>query len=208
INRHLEQLVAGQEVRIPYYDFKTGRRYDERTPMQIRSEDVILIDSLHGLFPDMTTSIQDEHKFRLYLEPLLQMKDDQSRYLRWTDLRLIRRMLRDAVHRAYDPRRTLEHWHYVRASELRHIIPNLPQADAIINTSLPYELPIYAARMLADFERWVADYRADPLRQDAYHRAGRVLRMLQQVTPIADDSPVPGDSILREFIGGSIYEHA
>ena len=92
------------------------------------------------------------NKFKLYLEPLLQMKDYDGKYVRWTDIRLIRRMLRDASHRAYDPRRTLEHWHYVRSSEMRNIIPNLKEADYIINTGLPYELPIYSSKMLSSFE--------------------------------------------------------
>jgi uridine kinase len=207
INEHLKHLVAGDEVRIPFYDFKTGKRQNERTPMKLGPNDVVLIDSLHGLYPAMTQDIPDEQKFRLYLEPLLQMKGTDGRYVRWTDLRLIRRMLRDAVHRAYDPRRTLEHWHYVRASELHYIIPNVNEADYIVNTGLPYELPLYAARMLDLFAQWEQEYTNDPLREDAYIRARRVHTLLKMVTPVADDSPVPEDSVLREFIGGSCYHY-
>jgi uridine kinase len=207
INQHLIQLLAGQEVVIPFYDFKTGRRHDAQTPMKIKPDDVILIDSLHGLYPGMTTGIPDEQKFRLYLEPLLQMKDNNGRYVRWTDIRLIRRMLRDATHRAYDPRRTLEHWHYVRSSELRHIIPYINTTNYIINTGLPFELPIYAARMREDFATWAEEYRDDPLRSDAFIRAKRVHRLLEQVTPVTDDAAIPADSVLREFIGGSCYEY-
>ncbi|RLD05394.1 MAG: response regulator SirA [Chloroflexota bacterium] len=208
IDEHIRELIAGKKVAIPFYNFKTGNREQSRTTMQIGPKDVILIDSLHGLYPAMTASIPDDQKFKLYLEPLLQMKDKHGKYVRWTDLRLIRRMLRDAVHRAYDPRRTLTHWHYVRASEMRHILPNNFLADYIVNTGLPYELPIYAHRMLDNFTEWVEDYRDDPLREDAYIRAKRVHELLTQVTPVADDSPVPADSILREFIGGSCYEAA
>ena len=92
--------------------------------MKLNEDELILIDSLHGLFPALTSAIPDENKFKLYLEPLLQMKGEDGEYIRWTDIRLIRRMLRDATHRAYDPRQTLEHWHYVRSSEMRNIIPN------------------------------------------------------------------------------------
>lgn len=207
INEHLVHLISGQEVLIPFYDFKTGKRYLNQTPMRLKQEDIILIDSLHGLYPDMTKDLPDEQKFRLYLEPLLQMKDYDGKYMRWTDLRLIRRMLRDATHRAYDPRRTLEHWHYVRASEMRHIIPNITKTDYIINTGLPYELPIYRARMLDEFSTWIEEYRDNPLRQDAFSRASRVYDLLRQITPIEDDSPIPPDSVLREFIGGSCYEY-
>jgi len=207
INKHLVELFQGKEVRIPFYDFKSSIQYPDQTPMRLKSGDIILIDSLHGLYPDMTSDINREHKFNLYLEPLLQMKDNDGKYVRWTDIRLIRRMLRDASHRAYDPRRTLEHWHYVRSGEMRHIIPNITEADYIINTSLPYELPVYAARMLQSFREWIEVYRDDPLRQDAFSRAARVYDLLHQITPVADESSIPRDSLLREFIGGSCYEY-
>jgi len=162
---------------------------------------------LHGLFPDMSAGIPEEVKFKLYLEPLLQMKGPDDRYIRWTDLRLIRRMLRDSVHRAYNPRQTLEHWHYVRSSELRHIIPYLSTADHIINSSMPYELSLYRPRLLPNFIEWADQYHDEPLRQDAYIRASRVRKVLEAVDAVEDDSPVPTDSVLREFIGGSSLEY-
>jgi uridine kinase len=207
INDHLVRLIRGEEVRIPYYDFKESKQYLDQTAMCLKPGDIILIDSLHGLYPDMTKDLPDELKFRLYLEPLLQMKDINGKYVRWTDLRLIRRMLRDAIHRAYNPKRTIEHWHYVRASEMRHIIPNIVTTDYIINTGLPYELPIYRSRMLDDFAAWIDEYRDNPLRQDAFSRASRIRGLLEQVTPIEDESLVPPDSVLREFIGGSCYDY-
>jgi uridine kinase len=207
INEHLVDLFNGKEVRIPFYDFKSGKQFPDKTPMKLNEGEIILIDSLHGLYPAMTRDIEREYKFNLYLEPLLQMKDNYGIYVRWTDLRLIRRMLRDASHRAYDPRRTLEHWHYVRSSEMRHIVPNIVNTDYIINTGLPYELPIYANRMLKSFESWTEEYRSNPLRQDAFSRAARVNDLLKQITPVEDESAIPADSVLREFIGGSCYEY-
>ena len=170
--------------------------------MRLAASEILLIDSLHGLYPPMTEDVPDEIKFKLYLEPLLQMKGPAG-YIRWTDLRLVRRMLRDATHRAYQPQQTLEHWHYVRASEMRNIIPYHGTADFIINSAMPYELPLYRARLFDSFERWEALYADDPLRQDAYTRAARLHQALGAVIPIEDDSAVPPDSVLREFIGGS-----
>jgi uridine kinase len=207
INRHLKQLIAGEPAQIPFYDFKTGRRTDRQTPLRLGADEMLLIDSLHGLYPDMTGDIPDEQKFKLYLEPLMQMKDDQGQYVRWTDLRLIRRMLRDAVHRAYDPRRTLEHWHYVRSSEKRNILPNASRADYIVNSAMPHELCIYRARLLDQFIQWEQAYRDNPLRHDAHARAARLATLLQTVAPVTDESIVPPDSVLREFIGGSCYEY-
>lgn len=207
INEHLKALVEGQEVLIPFYDFKTGTRTLDQTPMQLKSNEILLIDSLHGLYPPMTEGIPDEVKGKIYIEPLLQMKDQQGEYIHWADLRMIRRMLRDAEHRAYDPQRTLEHWHYVRSSELRHIIPNLHTADIVINSAMPYELPIYSARLLDSFEEWTEKYEDDPVRQDAYMRARRMYSVLKTVEPVHDETPIPPESVIREFIGGSSLKY-
>ncbi|MGE5223575.1 MAG: ATP cone domain-containing protein [Omnitrophica WOR_2 bacterium] len=207
INQHLNQLISGKEVQIPFYDFKTGHRTNDRTPLKLGKNEVLLIDSLHGLYPEMTSDIYDEQKFKIYLEPLLQMKGPDGKYVRWADLRLIRRMLRDASHRAYDPRRTLEHWHYVRSSEMRNIIPYINGTDYIINSGMPYELCIYRARLLDEFATWMNQDHADPLRTDAYKRAARIFGLLSHVLPVADDSNIPADSVIREFIGGSSYHY-
>ena len=207
INQHLVRLLAGEEMLLPHYDFKAGKRYDDVTPMRLGPNDIILIDSLHGLFSDMMKDVPDERKFKLYIETLLQMKGPDGRFVRWTDLRLMRRMLRDARHRAYNPQQTLEHWHYVRSSELRHIIPYINTADYIINSALPYELPVFRPKLIEHFAAWVEHYRNDPLRQDAFVRAQRVHDLLRSITPAEDESLVPPDSLLREFIGGSCYEY-
>jgi uridine kinase len=135
------------------------------------------------------------------------MKNSEGQFIRWTDLRMIRRMLRDASYRAYNPEQTLLHWHYVRASELRNIIPNIGTADYIINSAMPYELPLYKHKLLQNFKNWVNKFKNDPLHEDAYLRAFRVLKILNEVEPVDDDSPIPPDSVLREFIGGSIYKY-
>ncbi len=207
INEHLAALVEGQEVQIPFYDFRTGKRHLNHTALKLNEGDIILIDSLHGLYPDLTASIPSEAKFLLYIEPLLQMKGPDGRYVRWTDLRLMRRMERDTAHRAYSPTQTLEHWHYVRSSELRHIMPYIGSVDYIVNSSLPYELPVMANRLARQFAQWKEQYRDDPLRTDAHRRAERIHQLLSAITPVADESPIPPDSLLREFIGGSCYHY-
>jgi len=207
INEHLYKLANGEEVKVPFYDFRTGKRHLDHTAMQISDDEIILIDSLHGLYSDMTQSIEDEQKFKLYLEPLMQIKDDRGNYVRWADIRLMRRMLRDAIHRAYDPTRTLLHWHYVRSSEMRNIIPFINTTDYIINSAMPYELSIYKPKLTDQFSNWVKSYQNDPLRLDAYNRAKRVLHTFSQISSVENDDVVPEDSVLREFIGGGCYEH-
>jgi uridine kinase len=205
INQHLHALLSGEQVVMPYYDFKEGKSFPEHTPLRLKSGDIILIDSLYGLFPPLTDGIEDA-KVKIYLEPLLQMKMRDRNYVRWTDMRLMRRMLRDATTRAYDYEKTLTHWHYVRSSEMRNIIPYSDTADFIINTSMPYELSLYKDKLLGHFNEWVPRYRSDPLRQDAFIRAERIQALLQTITPQPDDTLVPRDSVIREFIGGLIMD--
>ncbi|MCF7792581.1 MAG: response regulator SirA [Candidatus Cloacimonetes bacterium] len=207
INEHISKLCNGEEVLIPFYDFKTGTRHLERSKMKLKKGEILLIDSLHGLYPPMSESISDNQKFKVYIESLLQVKDNDGKYIRWSDIRMMRRMLRDASHRAYKPQQTLEHWHYVRASEMRHIIPNQTRADYIISSGMPYELPLYKASLFAEFEKWKDAYRNNPEKEDADLRAQRTFNVLKQFEAVEDDSPVPKDSVLREFIGGSKYEY-
>ncbi|MDO9547305.1 MAG: ATP cone domain-containing protein [Pelolinea sp.] len=207
INQHLAELVEGKEVHIPFYNFKEGKRNGSQIKMQIGKNDIILIDSLHGLYPPMTEGIAPEKKYKLYLEPLLQMKDSKDQYIRWTDIRLMRRMLRDEAFRGYDPERTLTHWHYVRSGEMRHIIPNNIYADFIINSAMPYELSIYKSRLYDQFKTWVDKYKEDPLREDAYARAQRGYDLLSEIPELTDASFVPSDSVIREFIGGSSLKY-
>jgi uridine kinase len=124
--------------------------------------------------------------------------------VRWTDLRLLRRMMRDAAHRGYDPERTLLHWHYVRRGELKHIIPHVGRADAVINGALPYELAVLKPHLAPHFERWLAAWPDDGTLADARGRAGRIHALLQEIAP-AGDAAVPPSSVLREFIGGSVF---
>jgi uridine kinase len=207
INQHLVRLIHGEEVCIPFYNFKTGKRHLDCTPMKVGPNDVILIDSLHGLYRDMTADIKDENKFKVYIETLLQMKGPDNHYIRWTDLRLMRRMIRDSLFRAYQPEQTLLHWHYVRSSELRNIIPYANSADYVISSAMPYELSLMRKRLLDHFQSWAGKYVNDPLRQDACIRAERVHRLLQTVAPVEDESAIPTTSVMREFIGGSSLKY-
>ena len=203
INRHIKDLLDGKEIQMPYYDFKTGKRTSQTTPTRLAENAGILIDSLYGLYPALTEGVQAA-SYKVYIEPLMQLKGNDGEYVRWTDIRLMRRMLRDATSRASDYGQTLTHWHYVRSGELRNILPYISLADYIVNSGMPYELPLYQPRLADHFKKWCKDYQGDPLRQDAFTRASRVSALLQSLLPITDDSIVPGDSVLREFIGGLV----
>jgi uridine kinase len=205
INQHLEQLLDGGVIDMPIYDFKQGRRLDERRPMRLADNQILVLDTLHGLYAPLTQSVDNARKFRLYIETVPQLRDDAGQWMRWTDLRLLRRMMRDAAHRGYDPARTVSHWHFVRRGELKHIIPYLGQSDFIVNGALPYELPIFRHHLGDRFHAFVSRWQDDPHHTDALHRSRRLATLLDQVEP-ADDTDVPTTSVLREFIGGSAYD--
>jgi uridine kinase len=206
INKHLKTLIEGGTVRMPYYDFKVGRRELDANEISIGPEQVILIDTLHGLYGPLTQSVDDQLKYKVYIETVYILKDQEQNFLRWTDIRLLRRMVRDHASRGYDPKQTIGHWHYVRRSELKHIIPFINDADYVLNGALPYELPFHKKFSYRHFPKFIREWAHDPKRRDALIRAERIHRLLTQVDPYEDESVVPGDSLLREFIGGSIYK--
>jgi uridine kinase len=203
----LERLLEGRRVQLPFYNFKTGRQEGSAGSLQLARGQILLIDSLHGLHPEMTEAVPEERKFRLYVETLSQVKDSAGQFLRWADVRLLRRMVRDMQFRNYSPAQTIQHWHLVRRSELRYIVPRLAQADAVVNSFLPFELPIMKHRLGDLFPGFVEQFAVDPERSDALDRARRILQLFDELPAWSDESVVPADSLLREFIGGSRYQY-
>lgn len=204
IHDHLSRLLSGREARVPYFDFKAGKRIDGHHEMRLEAGEILLIDSHHGLHPAVSGSIAADAKFRLYIEPLLEMRAGDGSYVRWTDLRLLRRMTRDRDHRNVDPRRTIEHWHYVRNAEMDHIVPHANAADAVVNGAMAYELPVMKRRWHGTFRDWAAEYAGRHDRADAAARAARVLALFDSLADISaeDENQIPDDSVFREFIGG------
>jgi len=207
INEHLEALVAGRTVLVPHYNFKTGKREGDSGPLALEKGQVLLIDSLHGLFPDMTRAVPEEMKFRLYIETLSQIKGGDGRFIRWADVRMLRRVVRDMQFRSYAPHATIRHWHLVRRSELRYIVPELRRAHALVNSFLPYELPLMKARVEAFLPPLIASLSASSEHRDALDRALRVQGLFAQLPAVQDEAIVPRHSLLREFIGGSGYTY-
>ncbi len=202
INKHLSSLIQGKTVKTPRFDFKTGLCQKEMDKMGLKPNQIILIDTLHGLYDKMTESIPSDEKFKLYIETFCQIKDNDGNFVRWADIRLLRRMIRDYRYRNYDPLKTVGHWHYVRRAEMKHIIPFISKTNYILNGALSYELPILRHHIIHSFPSIIEHYKNDPSRQDAYIRAKRVYELLKSVKEVEDDSCVPKDSLLREFVGG------
>ena len=202
INEHLEMLLAGKAVKTPHYDFHTGKRTLNVHEMQLADDEILLMDCLHGLYSDMTRSVSDDHKFRLYIETLGQLRNDAGDFMRWADHRLLRRMIRDSWSRSHDPLDTLTHWHYVRKSELQYIIPFIGNVDFLVNSAMPYEFSILKNKLMHFFPEAINLYQNDPRRQDAYLRARRIMQFLEPLHSEVDETCIPGNSLFREFIGG------
>jgi uridine kinase len=206
INEHLADLIDGKKVNMPQYDFKTGKRSEVTSEISIEPHQVVLIDTLHGLYGPLTKSIDDKLKTSVYIETVPILRDGEGKFVRWTDIRLLRRMVRDHSQRAYDPLKTIGHWHYVRRSELKHIIPFIRTADFTLNGALPYELPFHKKLSFGHFPGFIKALKGDSKRRDACIRAERIHDLLSEVEIYDDESIIPNDSLLREFIGGSIYK--
>lgn len=207
LNRNLKELLAGREATVPVYNFKKGRREKEGVKRQLSEDELLVVEGLHGLHRDMTADITREVQFRIYLEAICQLKDARGNFVPWTDIRLLRRMLRDRVHRGYAPLQTIGHWHYVRQAEKEHIVPFIKEADAVINGYLPYELPVHKKYLYGNLKEAVGHFDRERGREDARKRASRCLDWLEEVNMLEDESIIPPTSLLREFIGGSVYEY-
>jgi uridine kinase len=207
INQHLEQLLAGRSIKTPHYDFHAGKRTLNVHELHLADDEVLLMDCLHGLYSAMTASVPDAHKYRLYIETLGQVRNDRDEFMRWTDHRLMRRMIRDSWNRGHDPMHTMTHWHYVRKSELQYIIPFIGNVDFVVNSAMTYELPVLKGRLFHFFPQAIELYRHDFKRQDAYLRAQRVMQFLEPLSTDVREDGISGKSLFREFIGGSAYTY-
>jgi uridine kinase len=194
-NGQLLALIAGQEVTLSRYNFKTGKREWGRT-LSISDEHVILVEGIHGLNPALVPSIPPEQIYRIYVSALTQLNIDHHNRVSTSDTRLLRRIVRDAANRGYSAQETIQMWEKVRRGEGRNIFPFQENADAMFNSALVYELAVlkpFAEPLLRQVEPGTMEY----------VEVKRLLAFLDWFLPCAPDL-IPDNSILREFIGGSI----
>jgi uridine kinase len=212
LNRDLHALLEGATVQKPLFNFKDGRR-EAGIPVKLEADQILLLDCLHGLYPPMTEGIEASAQFRLYLDAhtaIHQGEGKTRRMVRASDLRLMRRMLRDARHRNYSPLHTILHWHYVRAGELFSILPLSGLADHIIHTGFAFELPALKS-FFAGADSYLPsldEFEPYPGFLDAEIRYRQVKGLLDDVQGLPREALtghdlIPGDAVVREFIGGS-----
>ena len=197
LNKQLKDLLSGKKVTVPTFNFKTGKKeYNEE--VKLPEGVIILIEGLHSINDAMTPDLDPKLKYKVYLSPFIPLNIDRHNYISTTDLRLMRRIVRDNRSRAFDVGKTIDYWNTVRCGEEKHIFPFINTIDRIINTSLIYEigvLKVYVEPLLYSVQR----------NSPAYSEARRLINFLKNFFPIPSDY-VPAESILREFIGKSVFE--
>jgi uridine kinase len=193
----MNDLLAGKEVDLPSFDFIKGVKVYGNRITRIEPSQPIVIEGIHGLNPALTKGIPEEAKFRIYISPLTQLNIDEHHRVPTTDARMLRRLVRDYRTRNKSAAGTIAMWPSVRRGEDHNIFPYNSEADVFFNSQCIYELAVlkrYAQPLLA----------AIPQSSPEYPEARRMLQFLDFFTAMPDDSIIPNNSILREFIGGSI----
>lgn len=196
-NTDMQDLTAGKEVRLPVFDFLTGKRKFESKPQKFGPDDILIIEGIHCLNPKLTEAMPDESKFKIYISALTQLNVDEHNRIPSTDGRLIRRLVRDARTRGSSASRTIAMWPSVRRGEEENIFPYQEQADVMFNSSLLYELAVlkqYVEPLLFNVDK----------DSEEYPEAKRLLKFFDYFVGIGSEY-VPTNSLLREFIGGGCF---
>ena len=198
-NDQLNALLRGEEVELPRYDFPTGTSQKSGKHLRLKGNEVLVIEGIHALNPELTAEIPNEQIFRVYASALTTILLDAHNYIPTTDNRLLRRIIRDHKYRAVFAQETIRRWPSVRAGENKWIFPFQENADAMFNTAMLFELAVIKRQ-------------AEPLLEQVpencpeYAEAYRLRKFLRYIKPIPEDQ-IPPTSLLREFLGGSSFEY-
>ena len=198
-NEQLNQLLDGVSVELPRFDFTLGIRVASGKLLQLEPGNILVVEGIHGMNPNLVPHIPMENTFKIFLSALTQISIDDQNHISTTDNRLLRRMIRDSKYRNYSASDTIRRWPSVRAGEDKNIFPFQENADVMFNSALVYELAVlkkYAEPLL----------KSVPESQPEYSETSRLLKFLSYFKPI-DDQEIPPTSVLREFLGGSSFKY-
>lgn len=196
-NEHLNILLGGEEVEIPRYNFKKGEREWPKEKLKLPPNGIVIIEGIHGLNPILTSAVDDKNKFKIYISALTQLNLDNHNRIATTDIRRLRRIVRDYLSRDYGAEQTLIMWPSIKRGEQKNIFIYQEEADVMFNSTLVYELCVLKKYALQELEKIKPE-------SPVYLEAKRLKSFLGFFKEI-DKEYVPGNSILREFTGGSIF---
>ncbi|TET22637.1 MAG: nucleoside kinase [Candidatus Stahlbacteria bacterium] len=195
-NQQLVLLLEGKTIDRPRFDFERGRRYFDGATLSLAQDEILIVEGIHALNPRLTAAVPKHLKFKIYVSALTQLNYHDQRIISTSDTRMLRRMLRDYRYRAHTPTKTLQRWSKVRRGEERYVFPYQETADEMFNSALIYELSVMRNKAM----KLLHTVRTKGLKAEAE----RIISLLEFVTPM-DDAAVPPASILREFIGSSVF---
>ena len=199
LNDQLNALLRGDEVELPKYNFQAGKSERSGRKLRLGSHEILVIEGIHALNPELTAQVPDAQKFRVYASALTTILLDRHNYIPTTDNRLLRRIIRDAKYRGVTAEETIRRWPSVRAGEQKWIFPYQENADEMFNTAMIYELAVIKPQAEQLLEQV-------PQSADAYSEAYRLLKFLRYIKAVPV-SKLPPTSLLREFIGGSSFRY-
>lgn len=198
-NRDLQSLLDGHEIELPTYNFELGRREYRGERLRLEEGSILLMEGIHGLNPELTASIGEQMKYRVYVSALTTLSIDDHNWIPTSDNRLLRRIIRDHKYRGTSAEETIRRWPSVRRGEEKWIFPYQENADAMFNSSLLFELGV-----IKDYAEAVL--RSVPSDVPEYAEAYRLRKFLSYFVPI-DQALIPSTSLLREFLGGSSFKY-
>lgn len=199
LTKQLNALIAGEEVRPPKFNFRTGTSEPGDTPLRLDPNGVLILEGIHALNPKLTEGVPAKHKFKIYASALTTILLDDHNYIPTTDNRLLRRIVRDYKYRGRSAQDTIREWASVRRGEERWIFPYQEEADEMVNTALLFELAALREQAVPLLERV-------PENVPEYSEAYRLRKFLSYLKPISIRG-LPPTSLLREFLGGSTFKY-
>ena len=199
LNEQLNALFRGEEVELPRYNFQTGRSEKSGRKLRLDDDNILVVEGIHALNPELTAQIPEQQKFRVYASALTTILLDTHNYIPTTDNRLLRRIIRDYKYRGVSAQETIKRWPSVRAGENKWIFPYQENADAMFNTAMLFELAVIKNQAEPLLE-------LVPENAEEYAEAYRLLKFLKYIAPIPNRQ-LPPTSLLREFLGGSSFKY-
>jgi uridine kinase len=198
-NQNLKQLLNGEEIEIPFFNFEDGKRYYKGEKLKLYEDSIIIIEGIHALNPELIPDIPPETTFKIYVSALTTISIDNHNWIPTADTRLLRRIIRDYHFRNYSARDTIARWPSVRRGEEKWIFPYQENADVLFNSALLFELAVlkrHAEPILAEVPKYC----------DEYTETHRLIKFLNYFVSIHDHE-IPPTSLLREFVGGSSFRY-
>ena len=199
LNQQMNALMAGEEVELPRYNFQKGKSEKSGRKLKLKGNEVLVVEGIHALNPELTSEIPDNQIFRVYASALTTILLDSHNYIPTTDNRLLRRIIRDNKYRGVSAQETIRRWPSVRKGENRWIFPYQENADAMFNTAMLFELAVIKQQAAPLLEQVYENC-------DEFTEAYRLKKFLQYIKPIPEDQ-IPPTSLLREFLGGSSFDY-